>query len=208
MKIMHTALVCLTALPCMVAAETIEAPIHRISAQGVHDRLGTLSVRQGAGSVEIRVVLSEFPAGWHAMHVHQNPSCERELQDGKWVAGAASGMHFDPTGVMADMPGMTGDGMDMADNDGGMEMAHNMDGMEMPDADPPPPGRKPRPLGDLPAVYTDEHGVTDSRILSYRLQLDQFRGRSVVLHAHPEASEDLRLPRGGGEKIACAVLPN
>lgn len=166
-----------------VHAETILAPIHRISASGVHERLGTFSARTIKGSVEVRVELSNFPPGWHAMHVHEHPSCDPGIQDGKLVPGGASGMHYDPTGTMMVMNSATG-GTD----------------------DPLPPGRRPRPLGDLPTLFTDANGTTDARILVYRLTLDQFFDRSVVLHAYSQVPEDPGLPKGGGPKIACAVL--
>lgn len=178
-------------------AEAVQAPIHRISDAGVHEQLGTVDVAQGDGSVEIRVRLTGFPVGWHAMHVHEYPACGPALRDGAMAAGAAAGPHFDPTGAMAAMAGMVHMPV----------MAGPRDGKAMDAAEPVPPGRTPRPLGDLPAVYTDADGTTDMRILSYRLDLDQLRGRALVLHEFPEGSDDPRMAKDGGDKIACAVLP-
>ncbi|MDP5307557.1 superoxide dismutase family protein [Paracoccus spongiarum] len=212
-------------------AEAIIAPVHRISIAGVHEPLGSVEVAQGRAALEIRLRLAGFPPGWHAMHVHDRPDCGPAMVDDKIVAGAAAGPHFDPTGAMAAMASMPvgasmQDGMAMQDDmamQGGAAMAgmdHMRDRESPPDGNPaaaprptpaadppPPPGRMPRPLGDLPAVHTAADGTTDMRILSYRLNLDQMRGRALMLHEFPEGSDDPRMPKDGGAKIACAVLP-
>lgn len=193
-------------LPCAIAAlflllvtpstaETVMASVNRISADGVHEQIGTVVAVQRGASLEIRLRLDPFPPGWHAMHVHDNPDCDPAIQDGVSVAGGAAGGHFDPNGAMADMVDM-------------QPMPAVRDGKARKSSDPDKLSRNPRPLGDLPAVYTEERGTTDTRILSYRLDIGQIRGRSLILHAHPETTDDPRLPSGGGPKIACAIFPD
>lgn len=191
----------LIALATPAGADAVEAAVKRISAQGVHEQLGTVVAVQRDGALEISLRLSPFPPGWHAMHVHEFPACGPAPEDGAQIAGGAAGRHFDPTGVMADMAGM-------ADMTAMVHVAGKDDPSAMEPAKTPQQARRPRPLGDLPTIYTDDSGVTDTRILSYRLQLSQIRGRSLILHAHPEAVDDPRLPKGGGTKIACAVFPD
>lgn len=173
------------------SAETIEAQVNRISDGGVHERLGTVAASPGDGSLAIYLRLSRFPPGWHAMHLHEHPDCGPALVDGEMKAGGAAGAHYDPTGAMDRMATMP------AASDGKSSRLAAVDMQP----------RRARPLGDLPAVFTEEDGTTDTRILSYRLDLDELRGRSLILHAHPEATDDPRLPDGGGPKIACAVFP-
>ncbi|NVO57577.1 superoxide dismutase family protein [Rhodobacteraceae bacterium B1Z28] len=177
------------------SAEMVLAPVYRISTDGVHEQIGTVVAVQREASLEIRLWLDPFPPGWHAMHVHDNPDCGPAIENGVSVAGGAAGGHFDPNGAMADMVGT-------------QHMPAVRDGKARQSSDPGEQSSNLRPLGDLPAVYTNERGTTDTRILSYRLHVGQIRGRSLILHAHPETTDDPRLPSGGGPKIACAIFPD
>ncbi len=189
--------------------------VSRISEQGVHERKGAIYLRQMPDKLELVVELSGFPPGWHAVHIHENPSCVPALVEGEMVAGAGAGPHYDPTGVMQmNMDAMAPmaspspvPGAGPADDDAVATGKPASPGMAMGEATAKrPPGRKPRPLGDLPAIYTGPDGKTSHRLLTYRLRLDELVGRSIMFHAFSEAPEDPDLPRGGGPRIACGVI--
>lgn len=199
--------VLLTVLAPPALANRIEAPVHRISLEGVHEQVGTVVAVQRVGFMEFTLHLYPFPPGWHAMHVHDRPACGPGPKDGAVIAGGAAGPHFDPTGVMAGMPGMGGNDMGDMGGKGTMATAASMSEKIVPGGEDKR-ARKPRPLGDLPTIHTDANGRTDRRILSYRLDVDQIRGRSLILHAYQEVTDDPRLPKGGGDRIACAVFPD
>ena len=158
-----------------VNAKTV--PINRISVDGVEDQTGKIQLRQIGSALEVIVELDAFPPGWHAMHVHENPSCMPSFEDGVMIAGAAAGAHYDPNGVM-NMDGstrmeMTNKVMEpIAPRDGKATilaqvqqptMANPNDSMEQ--------SARVRPRGDLPSVYVEADGTTRFRIVSYRLQL-------------------------------------
>ena len=176
----------LLAMPA--AASEVTVPVHRISEDGVGERAGEIRARQVGEALELVVSLRGFTPGWHAMHVHENPDCGAAEVEGKRIAGAAAGPHYDPTGVMQ------------------MKMqaeAGPRDGKAREDA----PMRQARPLGDLPAVHVGADGTSAYRIVTYRLSLAQISGRAVMLHEYGEAPEDPDLPVGGGARIACGVIP-
>lgn len=195
--------------------EVLSVPIHRISEERVGGRTGAIHLRQTDAALELIVELEAFPPGWHAMHVHENPSCAPALVGGVMVAGAAAGMHYDPTGVMnkddARMPAMSDDDTELAAPRDGKAMmlarAQAADtARDAPEDFPATSARRGRPRGDLPAVYVKEDGTTQYRILTYRLRLEEIRGRSIMLHQHGEAPADPALPLGGGKRIACGVI--
>ncbi|NIQ39642.1 MAG: superoxide dismutase [Cu-Zn] SodC2 [Proteobacteria bacterium] len=62
-------------------------------------------------------------------------------------------------------------------------------------------------LGDLPALYVDEHGKATHPVLAPRLRVSDLKGRSLMIHAggdnysdHPEKLG------GGGPRVACGVV--
>jgi len=83
------------------AAET-EVTIHRISADGVGEGVGTLTLRDHAHGMlvipDLRGLGEPRP---HAMHVHENGTCQPAKRGGETVAGAAAGGHYDPAGTGA-----------------------------------------------------------------------------------------------------------
>lgn len=190
----------------------IVVPVHRISVDGVGENIGEIAMRQMDAALEFVVSLASFPPGWHAMHVHESASCEPALLDGRLVAGGAAGRHFDPEGVMdMDSPANT-ETDEMPVPRDGKARRNDPTVSEAPGQDDPqpptvPPRQRPRPAGDLPAIHVKEDGSTEYRILTYRLRIDQMPGRSILLHQYGEAPSDPALPRGGGKRIACAVVP-
>ncbi|WP_213995148.1 superoxide dismutase family protein [Arsukibacterium sp.] len=78
-------------------ADTLIVYMNRVTPDEVGAGAGTISVRQSPEGLVFTPNLLGLTAGKHGFHVHQNPSCEPEMQDGKKVAAAAAGGHYDPT---------------------------------------------------------------------------------------------------------------
>lgn len=63
-------------------------------------------------------------------------------------------------------------------------------------------------LGDLPALYVDEHGDATNPVLAPRLKVGTVLGRSIMIHAHGDNHSDHPTPLGGGgARMACGVIP-
>jgi Cu-Zn family superoxide dismutase len=77
-----------------LAAQDIE--IHKVSAEGVGDSIGTVTVEESDYGLMLTPDLSGLSPGMHGFHMHQNPSCEPAEKDGKMTAAAAAGGHFNP----------------------------------------------------------------------------------------------------------------
>lgn len=63
-------------------------------------------------------------------------------------------------------------------------------------------------LGDLPALFVLEDGSASQPVLAPRLKdLEQIKGRALMLHAGSDNHSDHPLPLGGGgARIACGVI--
>lgn len=77
-------------------AETIKIDMHAIDAQGVGSRIGTVTAQNSDKGLLLNLQLQGLPPGEHGFHVHQNPDCGPKVQEGRPVAGAAAGGHYDP----------------------------------------------------------------------------------------------------------------
>ena len=210
----------IVALPQIAAATThnedsMTIPVNRISESGVGDRTGEIRLRQTEEALEVVVDLKAFPPGWHAMHVHEHPTCSPALQDGVIVAGGAAGMHYDPTGVMKmdNMPNAAfseGDLNPTMPRDGkALAMLRPKNNKSMPNSQEEAASlsaNRGRPRGDLPSIFVGESGTTRYRIVTYRLSLHELRGRSIMIHEYGEVPTDPTLPSGGGRRIACGVI--
>jgi Cu-Zn family superoxide dismutase len=63
-------------------------------------------------------------------------------------------------------------------------------------------------LGDLPRITVDEDGSSAETLLAPRLQLEQIRGRAMIVHAGGDNYRDQPEPLGGGgARIACGLIP-
>ncbi|MDX1539364.1 superoxide dismutase family protein [Arsukibacterium sp.] len=76
---------------------TLIVYMNRVTPDEVAAGSGTITVRQTSDGLVFTPNLMGLNAGMHGFHIHQNPSCEPELKDGKPVAAAAAGGHYDPT---------------------------------------------------------------------------------------------------------------
>ncbi len=82
------------ATPAAMAAT--EVTMHRVSADGVGDAIGTVTFSKSEYGVLIEPDLKGLEPGLHGFHVHRKPSCEPAGKDGEMSAAAAAGGHFDP----------------------------------------------------------------------------------------------------------------
>ncbi|WNK20806.1 superoxide dismutase [Cu-Zn] SodC [Halomonas piscis] len=79
------------------AADTLDVDVHSVSADGVGDSLGTVTLEQTDHGLLLTPSLEGLEAGIHGFHVHQNASCEpKEDDNGETVAALAAGGHYDP----------------------------------------------------------------------------------------------------------------
>jgi Cu-Zn family superoxide dismutase len=77
-------------------AEEVSVEMHKITAEGVGDKVGTVTHSDGEGGLTLKVAVTGVPAGEHGFHVHQKADCGPGEKDGKMAAGIAAGGHFDP----------------------------------------------------------------------------------------------------------------
>ncbi|ESK38872.1 hypothetical protein P256_01691 [Acinetobacter nectaris CIP 110549] len=97
-------------------------PIYAVSAQGIGEKIGTVSLEDTAKGLKIQTNLSNIPSGPHGFHIHEYGSCEPVGKNGQIAAALAAGGHFNPnhaehhgtplTGHLGDLPLLT------ANNDG------------------------------------------------------------------------------------------
>ncbi len=89
---------CLPAL-----AETARVEMHKITASGVEDKIGTIALADEERGLVLTVTVKGIPAGTHGFHVHQNGNCGPGEKDGRAQAGIAAGDHFDPNSTKSHM---------------------------------------------------------------------------------------------------------
>lgn len=80
-----------------VSAAALKVTMHKVSAEGVGDSIGTVEFRDsGERGLMIVPDLHGLTPGAHGFHVHENASCDPKSKDDSMVAGLAAGGHFDP----------------------------------------------------------------------------------------------------------------
>ena len=63
-------------------------------------------------------------------------------------------------------------------------------------------------LGDLPALYVDDDGKATLPVLAPRPEMDDLKGRALMIHAGGDNYSDQPKPLGGGgARVACGVIP-
>jgi len=80
----------------LASAQEASAEIHRIDAQGVGARLGTVTISETAAGLAFQPDLAGLPPGPHGFHLHEGSGCAPGEKDGKAQAGLAAGGHYDP----------------------------------------------------------------------------------------------------------------
>lgn len=180
----------------------VEVTVNRISAEGVGESIGTLTLTAQEGGVLLTPALSGLEPGPHAFHVHKKPNCGPREKDGKMVAGLAAGGHFDPGHMHKKDKKAKKEKMAKKKlEEGGEEM-----NMQPATADGHG-DHMHKPAGDLPELMVDSDGNAAQPIEVATLTLKQMMGRSIMIHASGEKSANGDKPKGGGARIACAIVP-
>ena len=73
-----------------------EVTLHKVSAEGIGEAIGTVDIQQTKYGLQFTPALSGLTPGVHGFHVHANGSCEPGVSEGKTVAAGAAGGHLDP----------------------------------------------------------------------------------------------------------------
>lgn len=63
---------------------------------GAQQSAGTVSISQTKYGALLTPDLKGLPAGVHGFHLHEKPSCEASMTDGKPTPAGAAGGHWDP----------------------------------------------------------------------------------------------------------------
>lgn len=79
-----------------LAAETVSVEIHAVSATGIGNSLGAITLQDTAYGLLLTPSLAGLEPGVHGFHVHEKPSCAPAEKDGKTVAALSAGGHLDP----------------------------------------------------------------------------------------------------------------
>lgn len=149
-----------------------QVTINAVSAQGIGEKIGQISLHDSPQGLIITTHLSKLPSGMHGFHIHEKGSCEPAMKDGSIGAALAAGAHFNPNQAPHHGTPLTGH------------------------------------LGDLPVLQVDSNGNANHRLLAPRLKLSDVHGLAIMVHAGGDNYSDSPKPLGGGgERIACGVIP-
>jgi Cu-Zn family superoxide dismutase len=103
-------------MPLAAHAAELSVDLKNVSAQGVGASIGTARLMDADGGLKIVMnITGGLSDGLHGFHVHQNPSCDPAMSEGKMTPAAAAAGHMDPqktgkhmgpsgTGHMGDLP--------------------------------------------------------------------------------------------------------
>jgi Cu-Zn family superoxide dismutase len=102
-------------LPAFAAEQIVV--VRAISDDGIGKMIGTVKLSDSDKGLVLDPDLGELTSGKHGFHIHENPSCDAAMKDGKQTAGAAAGGHYDPAktgehegpegqGHMGDLPAL------------------------------------------------------------------------------------------------------
>ncbi|HVJ44029.1 MAG TPA: superoxide dismutase [Cu-Zn] SodC [Dongiaceae bacterium] len=160
------------ALATAASAEQVVVKMNAISASGIGEPIGTITLSDSPEGMKLAFNLRHMPPGDHGAHVHENPSCMPAEKDGQMVAGLAAGAHYDPAQT-------------------GHHMGPNGTGH----------------MGDLEVVSIDPSGLDTEITTAKRLHVHDVRGRALMIHAGADNYTDTPPNGGGGDRIACGVIP-
>jgi len=82
-------------------AAPIKVKMNQITADGVGEAAGTITIKTTKTGLELAIDLSKLPPGEHGFHMHEKGSCDPADKEGKKTAGQAAGGHFDPDATKA-----------------------------------------------------------------------------------------------------------
>lgn len=80
-----------------LAAAEKTAALHRITADGAAEAVGTITFSDSTHGLLVTPALHDVPSqGAHGTHIHARPDCGAKMVDGTVIPGAAAGGHYDP----------------------------------------------------------------------------------------------------------------
>src|SRR6266851_4264719 len=80
----------------LAAAAELRADMHKATATGPGEAIGTVTIADGASGAVVKTALTGLPAGPHGFHIHENGSCQPTTANGQPVPAGGAGGHFDP----------------------------------------------------------------------------------------------------------------
>ncbi|MGK5079819.1 superoxide dismutase [Cu-Zn] SodC [Janthinobacterium sp. HLX7-2] len=83
----------------LAQAQTVE--LFFAGPNGVEQAAGTVSITQTPYGALLTPDLKGLPAGTHGFHLHEKPSCDASVTDGKPTPAGAAGGHWDPAKTAA-----------------------------------------------------------------------------------------------------------
>lgn len=87
------------ASPKIALADEVTVKINIALVDGVGEEVGSVKAKDTQYGLLLTPQLSGLTPGIHGFHVHENPSCDPAMKEGKSVAGLAAGGHYDPQGT-------------------------------------------------------------------------------------------------------------
>ena len=75
---------------------SITVPMNIVDDKGVVTPAGEIVITESQYGLIFWPQLSGLPTGIHGFHIHENPSCDDVVKDGKTTAAGAAGGHWDP----------------------------------------------------------------------------------------------------------------
>ena len=88
--------VLLASLAAGAAHGQLKVQVNKIDIKGVGEPIGTVTIAEGQGGVVFTPDLKGLPPGARGFHVHEFANCAAQARDGKMMAGALAGDHWDP----------------------------------------------------------------------------------------------------------------
>jgi Cu-Zn family superoxide dismutase len=122
---------CLLAAGALAASAFVHAEttvqMHKVGADGVEQSIGTVAISESKYGTVFTPSLHGLSPGLHGFHVHEHPSCDAKMKDGKMAAAMAAGGHLDPhktgrhgtpwgTGHLGDLPALFVDAQGQANS--------------------------------------------------------------------------------------------
>jgi Cu-Zn family superoxide dismutase len=89
------------AISSAATVKPVKVTMNQISADGVGDKVGTVTIRQTKDGVELAVDVKGLSPGEHGFHLHEKGSCDPADKEGKKTSGQAAGPHWDPDATKA-----------------------------------------------------------------------------------------------------------
>jgi Cu-Zn family superoxide dismutase len=78
------------------AASAVVVDMHKVSKDGVGEKIGVVEIEPGPQGAKLMPDLKGLSPGAHGFHVHEKASCKPAKSKGQVTAAGAAGGHYDP----------------------------------------------------------------------------------------------------------------